>query len=85
MFASFTEPLVLLLDEDGKSDREAAELLICALQGIVHCQVTMSGYPWAPTETLVDVLVRSMVLPTMPLRQNPQSGPAMSDAWSGAG
>ncbi len=71
MFASFTEPLVLLLDEDGKSGPEAAELLICALQGIVHCQVTMSGYPWAAPETLVDVLVRSMMLPTIPKSEGP--------------
>ena len=64
MFSSLAEPLVLLLEKDGKPGREAAELLICALQGIVHCQVTMSGYPWAPPETLVEMLVRSIASAT---------------------
>jgi hypothetical protein len=67
MFVKLAEPLVVLLDEAGKPGREAAELLICALQGVVHCHVTMSGYPWAPPETLVEILVRSIVSATPPV------------------
>lgn len=44
--------------------RTSSELLVCALHGIAHNHITISGYPWQPPETLTEVLVRSLLLAT---------------------
>lgn len=61
LFDVFTTPLVSMLDLDQHAVRDRSELLICALQGIVHSRVTMSGYEWAPFPPQVDTLVRSII------------------------
>jgi AcrR family transcriptional regulator len=60
-FARLTAPLARLGGEAEHASREHSELLICALHGIVHCHVTMTGHPWAPYGEIVDILVRSIV------------------------
>jgi AcrR family transcriptional regulator len=44
-------------DPGGDYLREG-EALVCSLTGIVHMLVTVSEYPWASSETYVDVIVR---------------------------
>ncbi|MCC6919669.1 MAG: TetR/AcrR family transcriptional regulator [Alphaproteobacteria bacterium] len=45
-------------DPGGDHAREG-EALICALTGVVHMLVTVSEYPWARSETYVEVIVRA--------------------------
>jgi AcrR family transcriptional regulator len=60
-FARLTAPLAALGGEAEHVSRERSELLICALHGIAHCHVTMTGHPWAPYGDIVNTLVRSIV------------------------
>lgn len=60
-FARLTAPLAWLEHEAEHVSRERSELLVCALHGIVHCHVTMTGHPWAPYGDIIDMLVRSIV------------------------
>lgn len=62
-FAKLTAPLASLAADAKPSVHERSELLICALHGIVHCHVTMTGHPWTPPGNLVDTLVRSIIGP----------------------
>ena len=37
-----------------------SQLLICSLQGIAHCHITISGYAWPEPEQLVDSLIAAL-------------------------
>ena len=46
--------------ETGETDgatKQRADQLICGLHGIMHCIITMPGYPWTNTATLADGMV----------------------------
>jgi AcrR family transcriptional regulator len=45
-------------DPEGDYTREG-EALLCGLTGIVHMLVTVSEYPWASSETYVELIVRA--------------------------
>ncbi len=39
-----------------------AEALICAMIGIAHSHITISGHPWSAADALVDVVVDGLIL-----------------------
>ena len=39
------------------------DYLVSALHGIAHCRITMSGYPWSPTDELVELATASALRP----------------------
>lgn len=46
---------------DDTAAKPRAEALICALNGIAHNLITMSGYPWSPPDRLVAVIVAGLI------------------------
>lgn len=56
----FADCLERATEAKAESATVKAELLICALQGIAHNQITMSGYPWQSSRKLVDSLVEAL-------------------------
>jgi AcrR family transcriptional regulator len=57
-------PLIAAARGDARADAAGdylreGEALVCALTGVVHMLVTVSEYPWAASETYVDVIVRA--------------------------
>ena len=42
---------------DAEETRTLSDALVCALQGVAHCLITISSYPWTSAEHLVTALV----------------------------
>lgn len=50
------------LHEQDPALKKKADLLVCLLNGIAHNKITMNGYDWTQTKTLVKTAVEGMKL-----------------------
>ncbi|MEM1246044.1 MAG: TetR/AcrR family transcriptional regulator [Acidobacteriota bacterium] len=58
-FSAFYELLGAAGEKGPSETKTSGDYLIAALHGIVHCRITMSGYPWSSVEDLVALAVTS--------------------------
>ncbi len=58
-FDLFVRCVIAVTGADLKEAAPVAQLLICSLQGIAHCHVTISGYPWLAPDRLIETLLTS--------------------------
>jgi AcrR family transcriptional regulator len=62
-FQLFFKLMAQTTNEDEIGVKRLGESLICALNGIAHCQITMSGHPWSPADQLVTTIVNGLAGP----------------------
>jgi AcrR family transcriptional regulator len=62
-FQLFFKLVAQTTTEDEIGVKRLGESLICALNGISHCQITMSGHPWSPADQLVTTIVNGLAGP----------------------
>lgn len=48
-------------EEADVATKQKADQLICGLHGIMHCIITMPGYPWSDQSTLVNGMVLAVL------------------------
>jgi AcrR family transcriptional regulator len=63
-FQLFFQLIAQTTTEDESGVKRLGESLICALNGIAHCQITMSGHPWSPADQLVTTIVNGLAGPS---------------------
>ncbi|MEM5473941.1 TetR/AcrR family transcriptional regulator [Hoeflea sp. AS60] len=58
----FFEAIAAITASDRKDEqvKQKADQLICCLHGVMHCIITVPGYPWTDTNVLVKNIVRDI-------------------------
>jgi AcrR family transcriptional regulator len=61
-YAVFVTALATATNRPAADVAMHAQMLICGMNGIAHSMITISGFPWAPAEKLVAILVEGAAL-----------------------
>ncbi len=62
-YALFAKCISKVTKADVETVSLLSELVVCALNGIAHNHITISGYPWRSPEQLVEVLLSALTVP----------------------
>ncbi len=59
-FELFFALVAEVTSEDAQTVTQLGESLICSLNGIAHCLITMSGHAWSAPEKLIETIVSGL-------------------------